>query len=287
MYCRDPEPSTLRLPDYVGPGVAYHVAKTTAKLLHRAEMHTHDFAELFWIERGAVAHLINGERRLVSQGDVVLVRPEDVHTFHAHGAAEFVLANVAFASETLEFLRRRYFEETAWVWQGGDLPAHFRLDQVRLARLSELASLLAAGPPHRLLLERFLLELLNDLLPGPAERTIPLWLGEALRQLAQDPDALAVGVPALAALGGRSREHVNRVIRAATGRTSTALVNEIRLTRAAADLQMTDLPIARIAADSGVANLSHFYRLFNARFGVTPRRYRVVHQTPIRGSPDV
>ena len=44
---------------------------------------------------------------------------------------------------------------------------------------------------------------------------------------------------------------------------------------------MTDLPIVRIAGDCGIGNLSHFYRLFNARFGVTPRRYRLGHQTLI------
>ncbi len=47
---------------------------------------------------------------------------------------------------------------------------------------------------------------------------------------------------------------------------------------------MTDLPIVRIAGDCGIGNLSHFYRLFNARFGVTPRRYRLGHQTLIHGS---
>ena len=86
----------------------------------------------------------------------------------------------------------------------------------------------------------------------------PPWLGDALARFAADPDALAGGVPGLAALAGRSREHVNRVIRDRTGDTATALVNELRLTGAAAELRMTDRPIVRIATDCGIGNLSHF-----------------------------
>jgi len=81
-------------------------------------------------------------------------------------------------------------------------------------------------------------------------------------------------------VAGRSREHVNRVDRATSGRTATELVNETRLTRAAAELTMTDDPIARIAVARGLPNLSHFYRLFNERFGTTPRRFRLRHHAP-------
>ncbi len=112
----------------------------------------------------------------------------------------------------------------------------------------------------------------------------PPWLGDALARFAADPDALAGGVPGLAALAGRSREHVNRVIRDRTGETATTLVNELRLTRAPAELRMTERPVVRIATDCAISDLSHFYRLFNARFGVTPRRYRLAQQTLIHGS---
>ena len=88
--------------------------------------------------------------------------------------------------------------------------------------------------------------------------------------------------------GGELRERIPwpqlQVHRVRLVDTATALINELRLTRAAAELKMTDLPIVRIAAECGIANLSHFYRLFNARFGVTPRRYRLGQQTLIHGS---
>lgn len=38
---------------------------------------------------------------------------------------------------------------------------------------------------------------------------------------------------------------------------------------------MSDRAIAAIADEVGLANLGHFYARFRARFGTTPRRYRL------------
>lgn len=274
----------LKLRDYLSPGASYHLGRRSATGSFRGTLHTHDFAEVLWIERGSLVHVINGERRRLSEGDVVFVRPADVHTFRSIGGGHFAQVSLAFAGDTLDVLERRYFDDAAWPWAQAPLPTTQRLERVRFARLGELALLLAGGPPSRLLLERFLLELLHDLTEPAAGNALPSWLNDALTRFTDDPDALARGAPGLAALAGRSPEHVNRVIRDRTGSTTTAAINEIRLTRAAAELRMTDRPIVTIAADCGISSVSHFYRLFNARFGVTPRHYRLGQQTLIRGS---
>jgi len=239
-------------------------------------MHTHDFAEVMWVERGAFVHLVNGDRQPLVTGDVVFIRPADVHTFAGTG---FVQVNVAFDPRTLAFLEGRYFPDGRWPWGSGELPAVHSLDRRQLARITELSRLLAEAVPTRLVLDRFLLEVLQELIEPTASHEVPPWLRDALARLAEDQSALAGGVPALARLAGRSREHVNRVARATTGHTATELVNDVRLTRAAADLTMTDAPIARIAAECGLPNLSHFYRLFNVRFGRTPRQLRLRRRT--------
>lgn len=284
MFLNDAEPVGLQLRDYLAPGEAFHLGRRSSAGGFRGTPHTHDFAEVFWIEQGSLTHLINGKRCQVVEGEVVFIRPDDVHTFRSTAGESFIQVNVAFPRETLDVLGRRYFDGTDWAWSGGDLPATHRLDRLRLARLTELAALLVAGPATRLLLDRFLLELLLDLVEPPVRSLLPPWLSDAVGRLADDPDALARGVPALASLAARSREHVNRVIRDRTGNTATALVNDLRLTRAAAELKLTDRPIIRVAVDCGLPNLSHFYRLFNARFGVTPRRYRLAHQATIHGT---
>lgn len=187
--------------------------------------------------------------------------------------------SLAFPRATLDDLQRRYFEDGDWAWAATELPATRWLGPTRLARLRELNVRLVAEPPRRRLLDRVLLELLEELIQPPASSALPLWLGDALTRLAEDPDALAAGTPGLAALAGRSPEHVNRVIRNRTGRTATATINELRLTRAATELRMTDQPILQIASGCGIDSLSHFSTLFNARFGLTPPHYRLSHQT--------
>jgi AraC family cel operon transcriptional repressor len=275
----------LRLSDFLPAGGAYRIARMKLAPSHRMEPHTHDFAEVFWIERGSGLHLVNGERRPLARGDVVLMRPDDVHTFRTTDPEGLTQVNVAFGRDTLEFLHDRYFAGGNWPWRGDELPAAYRFRHGELGWSGELAGLLFAGPTTLLVLERFLLSLLQQLGSSRLRPGLPVWLDDALDRLAGDPKALARGVPALAALAGRSREHVNRVARRGCARTATELVQEVRLDRAAADLRLTDFPISRIAADCGMPNLSHFHRLFRARFATTPRRYRLHHQALVHGEP--
>lgn len=289
MYSGDIPPRVLRLDEYVLPGEYYYVGRRSAGATFQGRLHTHaDFAELTWIEDGALQHLVNGDRQRWEKGDVIFIRPGDVHRVRPVADAPFTQVSVSFPSDTLAALEGRYFDQGEWAWSDGGLPRIFRLDAVQLDRLHELASLLVAGAPTRLRLERFLLELLCDLIAPPLRSPLPDWLTEALKRLADEPGALSRGVNGLADLASRSREHVNRVIRESTGQTATELINELRLARAAAQLRMTDRPVARVAGDCGVPNLSHFYRLFKGRYRLTPRQYRLMStvsgQRPIRTS---
>jgi AraC family transcriptional regulator, dual regulator of chb operon len=276
---------TLRLTTFLPDGSAYRAARVALVPSHRMHLHMHDFAEVFWIEKGTGVHIVNGERLPLEPGNLVLMRPDDVHTFATTDPVGLTQVNVAFDAATLDFLRERYFEGGEWPWTGGALPATYALEPGDLGWSRELAGLLFTGPPTRLVLERFLLALLQQLMAPRLRPGLPPWLDEALDKLSRDDEALARGVPALADLAGRSREHVNRVARQSVGRTATELVQELRLNRAALDLRLTDAPITRVALDCGFPNRSHFHRLFKARFGLTPRRYRLHHHALVGGSP--
>lgn len=273
----DLAPRVLCLAEYVQPGEVYYVGRRSAGARFHGRLHTHrDFAELTWLEDGSLAHVVNGRREILSAGDIAFIRPSDVHMMRPVGNQSFTQMTVSFPDETLEALRERYFRDGDWAWSAGPVPTTHRLAPPQLERLQELVSHLVAGPASQLALDRFLLELLCDIVAPATPGPLPIWLAEALQQFGSDPQALAEGPKGLARLAGRSLEHVNRVLREATGRTATETINEIRLGRAAARLRMTDQAIGRIAADCGISNLSHFYRLFNARYRATPRQYRLM-----------
>lgn len=72
-----------------------------------------------------------------------------------------------------------------------------------------------------------------------------------------------------------SRDYFNRLIQEQTGLTYTTYLQEIRLDKAALLLKQTDRPVSEISEAVGYNNLGYFYRLFQNRYGKTPRQYRI------------
>lgn len=259
-----------------------HVARAHYRQTSPSALHTHaGFAEVFWVERGRGVHLVNNQRVPLEPGDVVLVRRQDVHGFAAAGGGELAFVNVAFRDDVLADLRRRYFHNRPWPWSvEADLPLQTRLSPAACQRLSHWAD--AFSPAAQSVLERdgFLIDLLRLIADTQASRfvgvALPAWLGAALARQAASGD---FSVPGLARATGRTREHINRIVRSCTGRTTTDVLNDMRMDEAARRLRMTADSITDIALDLGLSNLAHFYRLFSARLGTTPRRYRLRERT--------
>lgn len=71
-----------------------------------------------------------------------------------------------------------------------------------------------------------------------------------------------------------SLPYLSAAVRRATSHTFKELLLEKRLTKAAALLAGTRLPVQDIIPAVGYENTSYFFRAFRERFGVTPRDYR-------------
>lgn len=242
---------------------------------HGWGQHCHDYAEVFWCESGSAVHHVNGHEVRLAAGDVVCMRPNDIHAASGD-SAEFTIVNLTFQPEAVADLAKRHVE--TWPWRDGPLPLQIHLSPRRMERLHAWSAELAARQSTLLDLEAFLLDLTRLLAEGAdGADPLPHWLREALETF-REPEHLAGGTAALARLAGRDPAYVNRVLQRCLGRTATQLVTELRLDRAAAELRLSDHPVAEVAELVGLANLSHFYARFHERFGVTPARYRQAAQ---------
>ncbi len=275
----------LRWKTVTSPAKGFHIVRDKMQGRYPVPIHSHDFAEVFWIESGSGVHLVNGKRLALEPGELFMVRPHDRHGFQAAGNESFTLVNVAFPTQTLRFLRERYFPGVEdCFWTRAELPFRTRLSKPQLAVLVAAAEHLASASNRRLAIERFLLDLLDDLSSHGIPHTagpLPEWLEKALQQIRR-PEHFTVGPRELARLAGRCPEHVTRALKAHLGVTATETLNAVRLDYAALQLTMTSSKIVDIALECGFQNLGHFYRLFRERFGFSPRHYRLQHQATLR-----
>jgi len=267
----------------VGQNGAFHAARTPLSRTRPLGYHGHDFAEMFWIDAGRGIHRINGQSTNLQAGSLILMRPTDCHGIDPVDDEGLKLTNIAFARTTLDFLGGRYFSEGEWAfWQGKPLPAAHQLEPYQLQHFNIWANELADSPPEPIHIERFLLNVLAELKLEQNEVPLndaPDWLARACR-LIQKNNHFPGGVREFVRLCGRGREHVSREVRRCLKTTPTAYVNGIRMSYAKRQLEMGNQEILDIALECGIGNLSHFYELFRAHTGTTPRAYRLSHRKP-------
>ena len=267
----------LRLRDFMRAPHRFHFGRAEFAPVPPAELHDHDFHEIFWIEEGEGWHHLGTARRPLRAGMLVLVQARDRHGFSGQAGAPMRLANVAFPRLHWERLWRRYCPGQPDPMGAAAARREF-VDSRLMAQLRHLATHLATSTFSMAVLDGFLLAVFEACRCRPNKlRRIPAapdWLRAACRDMTE-PARLAGGLRTFYRLAGRSADHVARVCRRNFDLRPTDLINNIRLDRAAHLLACGDETIIEIAHECGLPNLSHFYRLFAKRFGTTPRRYRV------------
>lgn len=102
------------------------------------------------------------------------------------------------------------------------------------------------------------------------ERTPALEIRTLIGERLNEP----LPVERLAQLAGMSARSFTRFCSRTFRETPAALVRRLRLEEAQRLLEQTDLPLKRVADDSGLGDPATLWRLFAQYFGVTPADYR-------------
>ncbi|MGC9452237.1 MAG: helix-turn-helix transcriptional regulator [Oceanipulchritudo sp.] len=84
----------------------------------------------------------------------------------------------------------------------------------------------------------------------------------------------ACSIDEVAASLGLSRRRFTQLFRGLAGESWLSRVNRLRLEHAAALLRSTRLSVRSVAFECGYPDLSHFYRAFKGRFGMSPGKWR-------------
>jgi AraC family transcriptional regulator len=111
--------------------------------------------------------------------------------------------------------------------------------------------------------------------PG-GERKAPRWLARVVERLRAGAEDRPPRVAALAAEEGIHPVYLARTFRRFLGATPVEYLGRLRLERSTLALARSTVPVARVAADAGFADHSHFCRRFKRAYGLAPSEYRAM-----------
>jgi AraC family cel operon transcriptional repressor len=254
-----------------------HLTRATVLPRRPKELHTHDYVELFWVQNGIIRHHTEDGVNVLSEGTLIVVPKGQPHALQGKGDHAMVVMLCLATSLTTKIAKRH--TPCARIVNAPSI-REFQRDPRQMAALNQTALRLERSPCDALATEAFLLPLLVDLLDGPDMTDAPVWLAKACTD-AQDPKIFRDGAAGFVALTGKAHPHVSRTMKVHTGQTPVQYINDLRMGHAARALAGSNDPLSEIADEIGLPNLSHFHKVFRAKYGITPAQYRTHKQRQV------
>ena len=250
--------------------------------------HTHDYVEIVYMCSGQTTHTVNGSVIALKEGEMLMLGQNAIQSIEPAGegdvAVNFIVRPVFF-SGTLSFLgeeetplRRFIVSCLTGENEAGYLLFHVA-DILPIQNLIEnlLYTLTEQIPNRRGILQSTMGLLFAQLLNHTdfmefktQEQNTVLYVLRYIEEhyadgsLGEIAEHLHYDLP-----------YLSRLIRQTTGQNYTQLLQEKRLSQAAWLLKNTDRNVDEISISVGYENISYFHRIFAARFGQSPRAYRM------------
>ena len=260
----------------MGAGRTWHAEGAPLERVHRIDFHV-----VMLFDGGPVRHMIDFAEHEASAGDVLWIRPGQVHRFSRTSEYRGTVLTMQPG-----FLPRATVEATGLYRY--DLPPLLHPDEPRLAALrASLGQLRREYEDSTTLPLSLHTSVLRHSLTAFLLRLAHLAASsaEAARQQADTTftlfrDAVEKGfatnhsVSAYADALGYSRRTLVRAVRAATGETPKGFIDKRVVLEAKRLLAHTDLPIGRVGAAVGFPDAANFSKFFQQHTDVTPAGFR-------------
>ena len=253
--------------------------------------HTHNYVEVIYMCSGSTTHIVNGNKVLLEQGELLFLNQHAVQEIYPAKmddiAVNFIILPEFFdyalrMMETEENMLRRFVIDCLRGDNQSAAYLHFKVaDVLPVQNLVEnLIWTLRNRQPNKRSINQVTMGLLFLQLVNHIDRvetdggdengrfimTVLNYIEEHYRdgELSDLADELHYDL-----------YWMSREIRRRTGKTYTELVQEKRLSQAAYLLANTAMSVMDIGLAVGYENMSYFHRIFQKKYGTTPRKYRV------------
>jgi AraC family cel operon transcriptional repressor len=241
------------------------------------------------IVKGEVIHIINERTQKLSEGTLVFIRPQDVHSYRLLEKQECHLINLAFRQSTMkalfgyladgypsEYLLNRKMPPQIILSSGEREILTTKLEHLNTKSRQEKAVI---KTELRILLFEIFTKYFSSKYDDE-KKLVPEWLLTLLYEM-QKKENFTGGIKRFYELTNKTPEHLSRVMKKYYDTTPTEYINELKLNYSANLLANSDENILSISMNAGFENLSHFYHLFKVKFKTSPADFRRQNQKTI------
>ncbi len=264
--------------------------RTNTRFVHFPR-HTHNYIEVIYMCSGTTHHVIDGDDIFLHEGEVLLLNQKAVQEIYPAGEDD-VAVNFIVLPEFFDQSLKMMGEEK-------NLLRDFVIDCLKGENDAagyihfKVADIL----PVQNLIENLIWSIWHK---QPNKRSInQITMGLLFLQLMNHTDRMETGSAnqrqgIMISVLGYVEEHyrdgelselagllhydlcwLSKEIKRITGKNYTELVQEKRLNQAVYLLEHTTMSVMDIGMSVGYDNISYFHRIFQRRYGMTPRKYRI------------
>lgn len=240
-----------------------------------APLHKHDYYEFFLVTSGKAIHIVNHNLQVIEKGSLVLIRPNDEHSFDYYQSQNIKFINVGFSTDVFDGANKMYNGLATDIIKS-ETPKHVRLYENLYAPVKANLETIQKEKNQtiqKLLVSKLVAEIIYIMITEKETefaKTMPTWLLKMLDEI-NKPENFTQGLKCMLSMTSYTQEHINRSFKRYIGTTPTKYINELRIRHSHSILEDTNVTIAQASKDCGFNNISHFYNEFKKYYGYSPR----------------
>lgn len=251
--------------------------------------HNHNYIEVSYVYKGTLTQIIGGRKIRLEKGEIIFLNQYIAHKIEA-SSKEDVIINFIIRPEFFDYILTLLDDENVISkFLITTLYKDYESAEYLYFKVSEKKEIQS-------LLDRIITELYEPAIMGDA--AIKLLVGLLLVELSRNSDNIEVystnnyekmiiissfkyidenyNKATLGELSEKLKQpnyKLSKLIKKHTGMTFKELLQEKRLSKAVELLKMSSYSITEIIELVGYENPTYFYKIFEEKYGVTPRKY--------------